>query len=37
MFVSPNSNTTDVTGTANPSSAPEFTPVFIVGFVLLDL
>ena len=40
MFVSFNSNTTGVTcgaGFANPSGAHEFTPRFLVGFVLLDL
>ena len=35
-----NSNTTGVTckaGTVNPSGAPEFTPVFKVGFTYLEL
>jgi hypothetical protein len=31
------SNMTGVAGTAYPSGAPEFTPGFFVGFVLLNL
>jgi len=39
LYVSFNSNNTgvaEVTGTTNPSEAPEFIPIF-VGFALLDL